>query len=153
MAREHTVRSTAFEEAIGLLRIHGAVVNSVRSEQNHACHTLSRILQNELDIADCPAAHSFRSKGPALARDVFGMGDGGVDRQLRGCENPYARRPRMRSTSRPARFSQRRRLAIVLALNVALIGGLTIVGITARSVGVLAAAGDHWLTRLPWPSD
>lgn len=39
-------------------------------------------------------------------------------------------------------MSQRRRLAIVLALNVALIGGLVIVGITARSVGVLAAAGD-----------
>ena len=40
------------------------------------------------------------------------------------------------------RFSQRRRLAIVLALNLALIGGLVAVGITARSVGVLAAAGD-----------
>jgi len=40
------------------------------------------------------------------------------------------------------RFSQRRRLAIVLALNLALIGGLVTVGITARSVGVLAAAGD-----------
>ena len=40
------------------------------------------------------------------------------------------------------RLSQRRRLAIVLALNLALIGGLVIVGITARSVGVLAAAGD-----------
>ncbi len=41
-----------------------------------------------------------------------------------------------------ARFSQRRRLSIVLALNLALIGGLVTVGITARSVGVLAAAGD-----------
>jgi cobalt-zinc-cadmium efflux system protein len=40
------------------------------------------------------------------------------------------------------RFSQRRRLAIVLALNLALIGGLVTVGIAARSVGVLAAAGD-----------
>lgn len=41
-----------------------------------------------------------------------------------------------------ARSSQRRRLAIVLALNLALIGGLVTVGIAARSVGVLAAAGD-----------
>lgn len=42
----------------------------------------------------------------------------------------------------PGHLSQRRRLAIVLALNLALIGGLITVGITARSVGVLAAAGD-----------
>lgn len=40
------------------------------------------------------------------------------------------------------RFSQSQRLAIVLALNLSLIGGLVTVGITARSVGVLAAAGD-----------
>lgn len=47
-------------------------------------------------------------------------------------------------TSSPAnpRSTQRRRLAIVLALNIALIGGLIIVGITVRSVAVLAAAGD-----------
>jgi cobalt-zinc-cadmium efflux system protein len=38
--------------------------------------------------------------------------------------------------------SQSRRLAIVLALNLALIGGLVTVGIAARSVSVLAAAGD-----------
>ena len=48
----------------------------------------------------------------------------------------------MRSKPGTARFSQRRRLAIVLTLNLALIGGLVTVGITARSVGVLAAAGD-----------
>jgi len=42
----------------------------------------------------------------------------------------------------PPRFSQSRRLTIVLVLNIALIGGLVTVGITARSVGVLAAAGD-----------
>ncbi len=48
----------------------------------------------------------------------------------------------MSSNSSSPRLSQRRRLAIVLALNLALIGGLVIVGITARSVGVLAAAGD-----------
>jgi cobalt-zinc-cadmium efflux system protein len=40
------------------------------------------------------------------------------------------------------RLSQSRRLTIVLALNLALIGGLVSVGIAARSVGVLAAAGD-----------
>lgn len=40
------------------------------------------------------------------------------------------------------RFSQTRRLAVVLALNLSLIGALVTVGITARSVGVLAAAGD-----------
>ena len=40
------------------------------------------------------------------------------------------------------RWSQRRRLSIVLALNAALILGLIVVGIVANSVGVLAAAGD-----------
>ncbi|CAN5343951.1 hypothetical protein BH11ACT4_BH11ACT4_15890 [soil metagenome] len=48
----------------------------------------------------------------------------------------------MRSNPGNPRFSQRGRLAIVLALNLALIGGLVTVGITAGSVGVLAAAGD-----------
>ncbi len=48
----------------------------------------------------------------------------------------------MSSNPAPPRFSQRRRLAIVLALNLALIGGLVTVGIAARSVSVLAAAGD-----------
>ena len=48
----------------------------------------------------------------------------------------------MSSNPGTVRFSQRRRLAIVLALNLALIGGLVMVGIAARSVGVLAAAGD-----------
>ncbi|HEY5222750.1 MAG TPA: cation diffusion facilitator family transporter [Microbacteriaceae bacterium] len=48
----------------------------------------------------------------------------------------------MSSNPSPTRFSQRRRLAIVLTLNLALIGGLVAVGIAARSVGVLAAAGD-----------
>jgi cobalt-zinc-cadmium efflux system protein len=48
----------------------------------------------------------------------------------------------MSSNPGTVRFSQRRRLAIVLALNLALIGGLVTVGIAARSVGVLAAAGD-----------
>jgi cobalt-zinc-cadmium efflux system protein len=38
--------------------------------------------------------------------------------------------------------TQRRRLTIVLALNLTLIVGLVTVGVTARSVGVLAAAGD-----------
>lgn len=41
-----------------------------------------------------------------------------------------------------ARLSQRRRLAIVLTLNLALIAGLVTVGVVAHSVGVLAAAGD-----------
>ncbi|TAM70409.1 MAG: cation transporter [Microbacteriaceae bacterium] len=48
----------------------------------------------------------------------------------------------MSSRSETARFSQHRRLAIVLALNLALIGGLVAVGLAAGSVGVLAAAGD-----------
>lgn len=48
----------------------------------------------------------------------------------------------MSSNAGPARLSQSRRLAIVLALNLALIGGLVTVGIAAGSVGVLAAAGD-----------
>ena len=40
------------------------------------------------------------------------------------------------------RWSQRRRLTIVLALNAALIVGLVVVGLAANSVSVLAAAGD-----------
>lgn len=39
--------------------------------------------------------------------------------------------------------SQRRRLGIVLALNVAMIAGLLVVGILADSLGVLAAGGDY----------
>ncbi|MGV0070285.1 cation transporter [Mycobacterium colombiense] len=39
-------------------------------------------------------------------------------------------------------MSQRRRLGIVLGLNVSLIAALVIVGLTAHSVGVIAAAGD-----------
>jgi len=48
----------------------------------------------------------------------------------------------MSSNPGQARFSQNRRLGIVLALNLALIGGLVTVGIVASSVSVLAAAGD-----------
>jgi cobalt-zinc-cadmium efflux system protein len=40
------------------------------------------------------------------------------------------------------RWSQRRRILIVLALNAALIVGLVVAGIAANSVSVLAAAGD-----------
>ncbi|MBC7595369.1 MAG: cation transporter [Kineosporiaceae bacterium] len=48
----------------------------------------------------------------------------------------------MSTISGPGRSSQRRRLAIVLALNLALIGGPITVGIRSHSVGVLASAGD-----------
>lgn len=41
-----------------------------------------------------------------------------------------------------SRATQRSRLSIVLALNLALIVGLVVVGLTAGSLGVLAAAGD-----------
>lgn len=53
---------------------------------------------------------------------------------------------------RPRRFalrfsrremSQRRRLTVVLALNVAMIVGLLVVGLSAHSLGVLAAGGDY----------
>jgi cobalt-zinc-cadmium efflux system protein len=40
-------------------------------------------------------------------------------------------------------MSQRRRLTYVLALNLAMITGLVVVGITAHSLGVLAAGGDY----------
>ena len=40
------------------------------------------------------------------------------------------------------RWSQRRRLACVLALNLAMIAGLVAVGVAANSLGVVAAAGD-----------
>ncbi len=40
-------------------------------------------------------------------------------------------------------MSQRRRLTIVLALNVAMIVGLVLVGLSAHSLGVLAAGGDY----------
>ena len=39
-------------------------------------------------------------------------------------------------------MSQRRRLGIVLGLNVSLIAALVVVGLVAHSVGVIAAAGD-----------
>lgn len=39
--------------------------------------------------------------------------------------------------------SQRRRLSIVLGLNVAMIAGLVIVGLAAHSLAVLAAGGDY----------
>jgi cobalt-zinc-cadmium efflux system protein len=40
-------------------------------------------------------------------------------------------------------MSQRRRLTYVLVLNLAMITGLVVVGITAHSLGVLAAGGDY----------
>lgn len=40
-------------------------------------------------------------------------------------------------------MSQRRRLTIVLALNLAMIVGLVLVGLSAHSLGVLAAGGDY----------
>lgn len=39
--------------------------------------------------------------------------------------------------------SQRKRLSILLALNIAMITGLVIVGLRAHSLGVLAAGGDY----------
>jgi cobalt-zinc-cadmium efflux system protein len=41
--------------------------------------------------------------------------------------------------------TQARRLSLVLALNLAMIAGLIIVGLTAHSLGVLAAGGDYVL--------
>ena len=57
----------------------------------------------------------------------------------------------MRISSRRSRIVRRTldlvsrttRLTVVLCLNVALIGGLVTVGVTAHSLGVLAAAGDY----------
>jgi cobalt-zinc-cadmium efflux system protein len=46
------------------------------------------------------------------------------------------------AAARAPRWSQRRRVTIVLCLNAALIFGLVIVGVVANSVSVLAAAGD-----------
>ena len=41
-------------------------------------------------------------------------------------------------------MSRTTRLTVVLGLNLALIGGLVVVGLTAHSLGVLAAAGDYF---------
>ncbi|MFF1633475.1 cation diffusion facilitator family transporter [Leifsonia sp. NPDC058248] len=46
------------------------------------------------------------------------------------------------ATAKAPRWSQRRRILIVLCLNVALIVGLVVAGLLAHSVSVLAAAGD-----------
>ncbi|HWU48063.1 MAG TPA: cation diffusion facilitator family transporter [Humibacter sp.] len=46
------------------------------------------------------------------------------------------------SSHPPVRSNQRRRLSIVLTLNLALVGGLVAVGVIAGSVSVLGAAGD-----------
>jgi len=48
----------------------------------------------------------------------------------------------MNASPSTVRLSQSGRLTVVLALNLALIGGLVAAGIMARSVSVLAAAGD-----------
>lgn len=40
-------------------------------------------------------------------------------------------------------MSRERRLGLVLALNLALLGGLAAVGVLADSLGVLSAAGDY----------
>jgi cobalt-zinc-cadmium efflux system protein len=48
----------------------------------------------------------------------------------------------MSSGAASVQTSQRRRLSIVLALNLALIFGLVFAGLASHSVGVLAAAGD-----------
>ena len=40
-------------------------------------------------------------------------------------------------------MSQRRRLTVVLVLNLAMIAGLVVVGLSAHSLGVLAAGGDY----------
>lgn len=40
-------------------------------------------------------------------------------------------------------MSQQRRLSLVLGLNLAMIAGLVVVGLTAHSLGVLAAGGDY----------
>ncbi|WAH98181.1 cation diffusion facilitator family transporter [Arthrobacter sp. MMS18-M83] len=48
----------------------------------------------------------------------------------------------VKQPSKKSRWSQRRRVLIVLCFNIALIAGLVIVGIAANSVSVLAAAGD-----------
>jgi hypothetical protein len=45
--------------------------------------------------------------------------------------------------------SQSQRLAVVLGLNLALVAALVIVGVTAHSLGVLAAGVDKFLWR-PW---
>lgn len=43
----------------------------------------------------------------------------------------------------PRSRSQQRRLGVVLGLNLAMIVGLVVVGLTAHSLGVLAAGGDY----------
>jgi len=48
-----------------------------------------------------------------------------------------------RFTGRDEYVSQRRRLTLLLSLNIAMIAGLVIVGLQARSLGVLAAGGDY----------
>lgn len=45
-------------------------------------------------------------------------------------------------TATPRRWSQRRRLSVVLVLNVGLIAALVVVGLASGSIGVLSAAGD-----------
>ncbi|MEY9852242.1 cobalt-zinc-cadmium efflux system protein [Leifsonia sp. EB41] len=50
--------------------------------------------------------------------------------------------PDIAGADRTPRWSQARRVAIVLGLNAALIVGLVVVGVVAGSVSVLAAAGD-----------
>ncbi|MGH1526771.1 cation transporter [Leifsonia sp. L25] len=52
------------------------------------------------------------------------------------------RQPEAAGAPAAPRRSQRRRILIVLCLNLALIAGLVVAGLLAHSVSVLAAAGD-----------
>ncbi|WP_431246121.1 cation diffusion facilitator family transporter [Leifsonia xyli] len=55
---------------------------------------------------------------------------------------PNDRQPEAAGAPAAPRRSQRRRILIVLCLNLALIAGLVVAGLLAHSVSVLAAAGD-----------
>src|SRR5262249_4076313 len=74
---------------------------------------------------------------PWPAAPAAAAGRGGVHRRLvvrRVRDSPYA-----------ARMSRAQRLIVVLVLNLALVVGLVVVGVTAHSIAVLAEGGDYLL--------
>jgi cobalt-zinc-cadmium efflux system protein len=69
------------------------------------------------------------------------VGHGGLFGAPRGWHHPVV--ASATDSAKRGQASQRRRLTILLALNVAMIAGLIVVGLVTHSLGVLAAGGDY----------
>src|SRR6516225_2107241 len=66
-------------------------------------------------------------------------------RRRAGRRSPTPGSRRVRDSPYAARMSRAQRLIVVLALNLGLVAGLVVVGVTAHSIAVLAEGGDYLL--------